>query len=216
MIQLLKKDNILIGKNHLLFILCTIFISLPCILLGVEAAGIYVFSSILVFFIVIIGSLLSDREQESTNFLLTLPISRKTLVLSKYTSSFLVALENWAVTSIILFLFTYFLPKQITLSGFNLLLGLVWTIGLLIFTLSILLPVYYAFGNKAMRWVILVPLILASFSSQFFNSDFFQELLIQVTKFSAYSLITIFLVVSLLIYGVSFIVSLLVIKKKDF
>lgn len=215
MIQLLKKDNILIGKNHLLFILCTIFVSLPCILLGVEVAGIYVFSSMLVFFVVIIGSLLSDREQESMNFLLTLPVSRKTLVLSKYTSSFLVALENWAVTSIVLFLFTYSLPKQIILSGFNLLLGLVWTIGILIFILSILLPVYYAFGNKAMRWVILVPLILASFSSQFFNSNFFQEFIMQVTKLSAYSLITIFLIASLLIYGISFIISLLIMKQKD-
>ncbi len=216
MIQLLRKDNILIGKNHLLFILCSFFVTIPSILLGVEVTGIYVFTSLLVFFIIIIGSLLSDREQNANNFLLTLPITRTVFVLEKYTSGFLIALENWIVTTVILVIYNLIVSNKFEIDKLGLLLGLVWTIGILIFILSILLPVYYAYGNKAMRWVILVPLILASFSSQFFNSHFFQEIIFQVEKLSIYSLIAIFLLSSFIIYGISLIISLMIIRKKDF
>lgn len=216
MIQLLRKDNILIGKNHLLFILCSFFVIIPSILLGVEVTGIYIFTSLLVFFIIIIGSLLSDHEQNSNNFLLTLPINRTVFVLEKYMSAFLVALENWIVTTVILVICNLIVPNRFELDKLGSLLGLVWTIGILVFILSILLPVYYAYGNKAMRWIILVPLILASFSSQFFNSHFFHEIFFQVEKLSIYSLITIFLLSSLIIYGISLVISLMVIRKKDF
>lgn len=216
MIQLLRKDFTLIGKSYLIFLACTIILSVPCLYWGVDVVGVYIFSALLAFFIMVIGNLVSDQEQDATNFLLTLPVSKNVFVLSKYVSGLMIAVLNWLITSIVLFLIQLMMPISFQFTGLDSLVGLSWSIGIVVIIMSFILPVYYAFGNKAMRWLIIIPLLMASFSSQLVHSDFFVKIVSELTQYSTEFLLSIFLSASLAIYAISCVISLAVVRRKDF
>lgn len=214
-VQLVGKDLILMAKSYLLLIACTLIISVLCLSWNVDVGGIYIFSALLAFFIMAIGNLVSDREQDAAYFLLTLPVSRKTFVLSKYISGLVVAFLGWLATSLVLLISLRF-PISIQLTGEDMLFGLSWTVGIIVVIVSFILPVYYAFGNKAIRWLIIIPLLLASFSSQFVHSNLFVSIIAEMSHYSAEFLLGMFLVISLVIYLLSCILSLVIVKRKDF
>ncbi|MBM7599531.1 magnesium-transporting ATPase (P-type) [Virgibacillus halotolerans] len=215
MMQLVRKDFILITKSYLLFIACMLFISVLCLNLDVDAGGIYIFSALLAFFIMGIGNLVSDHEQDAAYFLLTLPVSRNGFVLSKYMSGLIVAILSWFTTSLVL-LICLLLPISFRFTGLSIFLGLSWSVGIIVIVLSIILPVYYAFGNKAIRWLIIIPLLLASFSSQFVHSSLFASIVSGLSHYSTEYVLSVFLIISLVIYALSCIISLVVVSIKDF
>src|SRR5690625_7916760 len=102
MLQLLRKDLFLIRKGLLLSVVLTMLVSVLCLYLETGTAAIYIISALLSFLIMIMGNLVSEHEQETTNFFITLPISKNQFVLSKYMSGLLIGIISCLATSIIL------------------------------------------------------------------------------------------------------------------
>lgn len=215
MLQLLRKDLFLIRKGLLLSVVLTMLVSVLCLYLETGTAAIYIISALLSFLIMIMGNLVSEHEQETTNFFITLPISKNQFVLSKYMSGLLIGILSWLATSIIL-LACLLLPFQYNISGSAVIVGLCLTLGIITTAVSFVLPVYYTWGYKATRLLMIIPIILLSFSSQIVHSSFFQEMFITLFDYSTLFLMTVFLIISLFVYVLSYVIALVIVKRKNF
>lgn len=213
--HLLKKDFFLFRKGLLLTILLTMLVSVLCLYFKTGTSTIYIISALLSFLIMVMGNLVGEHEEETNNFFLILPISKNQFVLSKYMSGLMISILSWLTSSIVLLIFLL-LPFQFIITGTAIIEGLCWTLILITIIVGFVLPVYFAWGYKATRILMIIPIILLSFSSKIVHSSFFQEIVITLYDYSTLFLMMISLILSLIVYVLSYVISLVIVKKKDF
>lgn len=205
----------MIKNKYLLTILLTVIVSISFLYLETDISVIYLISALFPFLILITGDLINNDEERATNFFLTLPISKNTFVLSKYVSCFAIGILSWLTTSIVLIL-CLLLPFHPQINGSSILAGLNWSLGLITFSVSFILVVYYKWGYNTTRLLIVIIFILFSFSSQIIQSNFFQNLLVNLSQYSQLTLSLLFLMISLVIFALSCVLALMIIKRKSF
>lgn len=216
MISLLRKDLILLKKNTILSIPLVILISLLGLGQGVKVGIIYLICTLIAFLVMVNGNLVSDREQKATPLLLSLPISKAMFTFAKYISCLMAGVFIWLVASVIILASRTIPFFEAEITPQTLYAGFVITVTFILSLMSLILPVYYAFGYKAIRWVFPIPVILSSFGSRLVQSSFYRELVATLSQYSTEQLWTTCFVLSLILYALSYLASLTIVKNKNF
>jgi len=217
MLQLLNKEYHLSKKNY--FLLFGLIIALSGIFAYFHikdiGEGIYIFSALLAFFIVIIGNMVGQQEEDSIYFLMTLPISRTTLVFTKYVSVLAVGVITWCSTSVVLMVIKQVVWEEIVKNS-SMMTGLIWCCSLLMIMLAFVFPVYFAWGFKYVKMLMFIPIVLLSFSSAIAHSKWIEIIYRNAASYSVQTILFIGLIISFVMYAFSFFVSLLVVHKKSY
>lgn len=170
-----------------------------------------------IFTMMVLTSFSYDDASKWTGFALSLPVSRKCLVLSKYVLTLILAfigvILSLAFSYLLVFISREPVTKEILLSS------LVSSFLCLLFS-STMIPLVFKFGTEksrtAMFSIIMIPLILFYGASKIGLFDNLEKITPQQQAMLEKFLPAIFIAVALAALAISFFISLQIVKKKEF
>jgi len=182
-------------------------------------------SSFVIGFLGCIGSIFTlssisyDEFDNGNAFLFSLPITRKTYVLEKYSFGLIVACTSWLFGTVINMIFSLF-KNTATLN--EILLTALLVLPIIILLLSVMIPFQLKFGGEKGRIAILgavgivavIGVIIVKIAD-LLHIDL-EALLNNLTTLSIGMILIIALLASLLIMLLSIRISISIMKKKDF
>lgn len=211
--QLMMKDFIMQKSQVFLTIALVIGLIIIWYASGTQLELIYLFSGLVISLSLITGGISYDDGNDATLFLLTLPVERKTIVISKYMTGFLTVILGTFLT--------------LTLVGIlNIVIGSIssppWTVilgslmGNLIAT-ALIFAMYFKFGYENIKYMIVGFILLAVIGSVLYiQTNMLDTILKSAYHFSESTLVLIAAIVTLLIYIGSLLFSAQVMKRKEY
>ncbi len=207
---LILKDIVVQRMQIVLITLLLIGLTFIWYLSGSGIALIYLFGSLMISLSLVTGSLSYDDEDGVSLFLLTLPVKRKTIVLAKYLVSFVMVLLGILITFIQVEILNIIFGNPL-LPPWSMIFGSL--IGNLTIT-ALMLGVFYKFGYRAIRFIMVGSIVLAVFCSLIYTqSVIVNRLLSQLFLISPPILIFIMSALAGVIYLASLYFSLNAIEK---
>lgn len=215
---LIIKDIKLIISNKSIFLFIPVLVSMAAF--SKNRLAVYLFAYVAVMIISLLTTTISlDDMENCTAFLMTMPVSRKEYVKSKYflgTASLVlgIALSVAVVTAVALFK-----GEAVDFSGLMLIVCILWLA--MIILMSVLIPIQLKFGSVNGKAVLMCVIIgsmmtlaaiivaLRKYSEEMLN--FFVNEIMKNMMFAAAS--GIFL--SVLLLALSYIISVRVMKKRE-
>ena len=207
LIHLIKKDVLLISKY--LVIMLAVVVLFPFFILWSNPEYIFLgfmLPAVFAVFMPLQSILMKEyKYKKAAAYLCATPYSREYTVISKY----LLCFTLFALCSLFYFIETLIAPK---LGTFNIEL-LAMTLLVMVFVCGLFLPIYYKFGYEKVKYFFSLLIVASPFAMSFIvkqiggsASAFFQT----NTWF-----IWVVLLVSLLMYGISALISVMIYKKAD-
>ncbi len=216
MIGLPRKD-LYVLKSQKLFVTQLIFVVIALVI-GYEEPILGVFAGTILASTLSITTIAYDDYNNSSIFLFTLPISRKTYVVSKYLFSLLFCVAVSMIVSLIIFFWHFSL---LTAGGLG-----TWLLQVLIVTLapmlfaSLMIPINLKFGTERGRIVMVVLFvaigILSPFASDLIQPARAQSFLLFISRQDTWLLLLLFVAVISLVALFSVVISAHVMRKKEF
>lgn len=176
---------------------------------GSSFLGVY---TVMVSMMVVISSMSYDEFAKWDKFVLTMPVSRKTLVGSKYLLGLLVT-AGGSLIAIALGLIIGIVTRRGTSADD--LIGIAACFFVCLLLLSILLPLLYKFGVEKARMMILAVAMLPTLGVILFSrmglpfGEIFTDTVVNVLLFAAPAAV-------LLLFGLSYLLSVSIVNKKEF
>lgn len=222
MVNLIIKD-ILIQKKNLLFAFAyTIFLSVFFSYLKPSGIGLYMVGPIVTVFLLISNAVTYDDKNKSEIVLNSLPLRRDEIVISKYISTFVFVIIGIIYSILIGFIEkTTGLPlinRPISLQDIALVLPSVCIVS------SIFFPVYFKFGAIKMRVfnsLLLVVIVFLPPNISFYANKDPNNILVQkfnyfINNTSIFTLNSLALIVGLIMFLVSLMISIKIYNNKEF
>lgn len=207
---LMLKDFIIQKKQIILVFFLLIGFSIIWYLNNIAIGFIYLFGNLVVSISLTTGSLSYDAENGVELFLLTLPIQRKIIVLSKYLVGFITVLIGSSITFLQVELLNLIVgnpsspPWAMVIGSF---------MGNLIIT-ALMFAVYYRFGYQNIIFVWVSASVLAIFASiTYMQTDFTRNLVDTVFSANFQLLAAVATLATILIYLGSLFISVRAIEK---
>lgn len=207
---LMLKDFI-IQKRQVAFVLLLLIVLTTVWYLNDTAIEfIYLFGSLIVSISLMTGSLSYDAENDVELFLLTLPIQRKTIVLSKYVVGFIMVLIGGGITFLQVELLNVIVDNPSS-PPWTMIIGSF--MGNLIIT-ALIFATYYRFGYQNIKFVWVSAIVLAVFASVLYmQTDFARNLVDTVFSANFQLLAAVATLATILIYLGSLFISVRAIEK---
>lgn len=214
---LIKDCKILLQQKTTL--LLYVGISIFMIMNGFDISFCFSYATMLVM-ILMLGTISYDAHENGMSFLMTLPVSRKQYVLSKY----LLTVFSLLITNIVLLLLSGIYEACVH-SGSSMTDQLITAV-LLFFTAiimnSLMIPVNFKYGAEKSRLVLLI--IVGAVSAVFVAFSKFakympsavREFILKAADIKPTVLILIFSITALILFTISLMCAIRIIEKKDY
>lgn len=158
----------------------------------------------------VIATLAYDEQCNWDQFANTLPLTKNAIVCSKYLFGITLMLGGLTITMPLAFFITHF-SDFVIITDVYLTLRIVVTIGFCF--LAIMLPIYIQFGSFFGRYIMLTFSFLALLSVNFFES-YIGGILLQLIEVKYFSYVALF--IGLLLLTFSYVIAVIIYKRKDF
>ncbi|MFS0781123.1 ABC-2 transporter permease [Bacillus sp. 1P06AnD] len=213
MVHLISKDFKIQSRSVIQTLVSMIVISCLYLYLGLSIEATFTVCCLLGVNSMVFGSIGYDEMNQSDLLLLSLPVKRKNIVMAKYVVALLFLLLSLLVATFITAI-SYTVFKQSSHISPTVIM---YSITMLILMLSILLPVYYLFGYKNIRYVnsAFIILVVLSFFLHM-QSNVFQPVLTLIQATSAPVLLLIEISLCLIAYLASMAFSFRIMEKREF
>lgn len=209
--QLMMKDYMIQKTQVFLTTLLLIGLIIIWYSTGTQIELIYLFGGLVISLSLISGGLSYDDNNDATMFLLTLPVKRKSIVISKYITGFLTVLMGALITFVLVEVLNIIVGSS-TVPPWEIIFGSF--VGNLI-AVAIIFAVYYAFGYQNIKYITIGFIILSVMGSVLYTqTDFLKNFMEIVPNFSAAIIVLISLFVAFLMYGSSLIWSIRAMEQK--
>lgn len=209
--QLMMKDYMIQKTQVFLTTLLLIGLIIMWYSTGTQIELIYLFGGLVISLSLISGGLSYDDNNDATMFLLTLPVKRKSIVISKYITGFLTVLMGALITFVLVEVLNVIVGSS-TVPPWEIIFGSF--VGNLI-AVAIIFAVYYAFGYQNIKYITIGFIILSVMGSVLYTqTDFLKNFMEIVPNFSAAIIVLISLFVAFLMYGSSLIWSIRAMEQK--
>lgn len=209
---LIEKDLRLILQKKSNFV---IFIAVGTILAGTTDTHFVTAYMMMIFCILGIGTISYDEFDNGYPFLLTLPFTRKTYVLEKYVFSICTGLFGFVISNLIVIAIQLVTKNEFIM---NRILESIMYQPVILVMISFMLPVQFKFGAEKARIGIL--LVSGGFISCLYLINRFlpdaASLFQTISEMEAGSINVILFLVSLLLLGISYLISISIMKHKEF
>lgn len=206
---LLYKDLISLRGNLkvmgiLIFMFCIIFIS--------QGNSVVYGITILMLAMMVVTSMALDDQAKWNEYALTMPVTRKEIVLSKYLSALFLVLGGTVISIIIALLSSFFIKTELGLLETLGSIGLIALLALIF--ISVMIPLTYKFGTEKARLLIiavgLIPTGIVLILGKYFNIS------INISETNFWIIAMFILVGSLLLIVGSYFISLRIFYNKEF
>ena len=153
------KDLQLLAKQKLFF-LAIIFLT---VMNSYNLESLAIVPALMLFFFVtlIFTTVTYDEMNHGLAFLFTLPISRKKYALQKYSLALIGSILALVISVVIVFSMTGIQGKTVNLEEFGLTLVSLFIVG--VFYISLMMPVYFKFGEQKSRMIMILLMAVIFF-----------------------------------------------------
>ncbi len=203
---LLYKDLLCIKKN-ILYVLIPLFVFFVIFAVNLKNSTAIYFIPLFVSFIVLINAFAYDEVSKWNHYALTLPITKKELVLSRYVLAALLACASLVIDVV----FTT-LQRQFSLEQF---VVIYCYLAISVFLSAVLLPIVFQFGTQKSRVLILLLALLPMGVSLIFKQLGISFPAFQVSEITSEVLLWLSLPVSLILMFISYLISCAVVSRKE-
>lgn len=215
---LILKDIKLIISNKSIFLFIPVLVSMSAF--SKNQLALYLFAYVAVVIISLLTATISyDDMENSTSFLMTMPVSRKGYAASKYILGIASLILGIVIAVAVAAAVSFFKGESVDFTGLMLIVFLLWSV--MIVLISVLIPVQLKFGSingrAALMCVVIVSMavlaavivILRNYSEEMLT--FFVTNVIKNTSFVAAAGI----IGSAVLLVLSFMISVRIMKKRE-
>jgi len=221
MLNLIKKDIIIQKKTLLIAFSYTILFSITFSSLPI-GLGLYAVAPIVAAFTFITNAVNYDEKNNCEIVLNSLPLKRADIVISKYISTFVFVIIGF-IYSILIGLIgntTGFAIYNVSIS----LLDIALTLTSVCIFSSIFFPLYFKFGTIKMKvintllfvLIIFLPILGFYYANKNPNNILVRKIIYSINNTSSFTLTSLALIVGLIIFLISLIVSIRIYNNKEF
>ncbi|MFT5873288.1 MAG: ABC-2 type transport system permease protein [Clostridium sp.] len=222
MLNLIIKDILIQKKTFIYTLLYTIFASAFFSSLGPSGFGLYMLSPMATTYMFITLAVSYDDKNKSEIILNSLPLKREDIVISKYISIFAFAILGFIYSILI-----GFIGKTTGLPMFTRsisLFDIVFVLTSVCIFSSIFFPVYFKFGNIKMKFfnvillmlIIFLPTFAIEYATKNPNNVIVQKINYFITNTSSFTQNSLAIIVGLIIFLLSLMISIRIYNKKEF
>lgn len=206
MTGLLYKDFLCMKKN-MMYLIITLFVFFIIFAINMKNSTAIYFIPVFVSFIVLINAFAYDEVSKWNSYALTLPITKKELVLSRYALAALLGSASLVIDIV----FTA-LQRQFSLKQF---VVIYCYLAISVFFSALLLPILFQFGTQKSRILILLLALLPMGVGFAFEQLGISLPAFQVNESTSEVLLWLSLPVCLILMFISYLISCAIVSRKE-